>query len=239
MVKDIQVTIYEILGYLLPGLAFLMALVVLFWALFLPRQTAGFSGLSSGELWAALGAAYVAGHVAQALGNLLERAFGRNEDLVLGKDGELPARLKAAIRVKVKQTLHLDADELPPRWFYRLCDDALVHAGKAGDREVYVYREGFYRGMSVGVGSLAIAVTALAVRLRFGVSNRVLRVSEWGWGLGSEHLTFFAVCSGMSSWLLYRRYRRFASYRITHVMLGYLTVHGAKKADQDSSSANP
>jgi hypothetical protein len=36
MLKDIQVTLYDIFGYLLPGFIFLAGIAMLFWAIFMP-----------------------------------------------------------------------------------------------------------------------------------------------------------------------------------------------------------
>jgi hypothetical protein len=72
--KELQVTLYDIFGYLLPGAIILIALVLLFWSLFWPSVPLA--------LWGDLPAlatiglvffAYLAGHLGQGIGNLMEK----------------------------------------------------------------------------------------------------------------------------------------------------------------------
>jgi hypothetical protein len=49
------------------------------------------------------------------------------------------------------------------------------------------------------------------------------------------------LVAGGSSFLAFQRYRRFAAYRVTHAMLGFLTVQeAAKEKDKPASTgSNP
>lgn len=161
--KDLQFTLYEIFGYLLPGAVLGGGLTVLFWAGFFPQPTVDID-IKSTEVWAIfLVIAYVAGHVAQGVGNAVARRCGAPEDHIF--QAVLPASLIETCKKKIRELTGADADALPPRWLYRVCDDSVLRSGKLGEREVYVYREGFYRGASVGMAVVAVGLLAMAIRL--------------------------------------------------------------------------
>ncbi len=97
MLQAIQVTLYDVFGYLLPGFVFLAAILVAFWALCFPGAPLPWPPVIQAD-WLVVGIpAYVAGHLAHALANLinkLARCHGAKsaEDLVLAKliGGEFP-----------------------------------------------------------------------------------------------------------------------------------------------------
>lgn len=151
MIKDIQLTLYEIIGYLIPGLVNLTGLALFFWGLFLPTTTVTVD-LHTGELWIAfLVTAYIAGHMAQALGNLSEKWLKPIELIVMenATKDRFPQSIIEACKKKAKELTGADISDVPARWLYRVCDDAVVRSGRIGEREIFVYREGFYRGMCV------------------------------------------------------------------------------------------
>jgi hypothetical protein len=161
--KDLQFTLYEVFGYLLPGAVIAGGIGVLFWAVFFPVAAVEID-IKSTEVWGLfLALAYLAGHVGQGVGNAVARRSVSPEDHAA--DAVLPAPLVAACKLKAKELTGADPDALPARWLYRLCDDSVLRSGKLGEREVYVYREGFYRGASVGMAVLAVGLLAMAIRL--------------------------------------------------------------------------
>lgn len=161
--KDLQFTLYEVFGYLLPGAVLAGGLGILFWGVFYPQPAVEID-IKSTEVWAIfLALAYVTGHVGQGVGNAVARRFPSPEDHVA--QSVLPATVIEACKAKAKRQTGADADALPSRWLYRLCDDAVLRSGRLGEREVYVYREGFYRGASVGMAVVAVGLAAMAVRL--------------------------------------------------------------------------
>src|SRR5260370_17797686 len=72
--KDIRITLYDIFGYLIPGVVMLFAISLFFWTIFWPASTLVIpSKLPAIALGSLLFAAYLVGHLGQAIGNLLEK----------------------------------------------------------------------------------------------------------------------------------------------------------------------
>src|SRR5437667_10773171 len=92
MLNDLQATLYEAFGYLLPGIVFISALAILFWSVYLPASPLEFVELSFQVLVVLLLLAYFFGHLNQALGNLLTKIFRSPEEVVLskGQPGSMP-----------------------------------------------------------------------------------------------------------------------------------------------------
>src|SRR5437660_430759 len=80
MLDNFSFTLYEFLGYLLPGGVSLLGFILIYWAMFVPTVPLGVSTFEPGLVtWTAvIFASYFLGHAAQAIGNLtfqgLERA---------------------------------------------------------------------------------------------------------------------------------------------------------------------
>lgn len=233
--KELQFTLYEVFGYLVPGAVFCGGLGLLFWAIYFPQRDVQFD-LKTVEVWATfLASAYIGGHVAQSLGNKLVGQFKTSEEKIVTDGRAFPAELVKACREKAERILKAEgapelavsggsepAAELPPQWLYRLCDDAVLRSGRLGEREVYVYREGFYRGTFVGFVVLAGGLVALAIRLWSDPNEGTARigiVELTGW-----RLVYFSVLAGVSSCLLWNRYWRFSDYRVTQALIGFLTI---------------
>ncbi|HYT89872.1 MAG TPA: hypothetical protein VEL76_14295 [Gemmataceae bacterium] len=235
MIKDLQVTLYDIFGFLIPGTVFLAAVGLLFGAVYLPQSQAPLVTLDAAGWVVLVLVAYLAGHMAQSLGNLLEKLYKATETVVLEGQGpyRLPDVIIVACRTKVQETLDVAASGLDPRWLYRVCDDAVIRSGKIGERDVYIYREGFYRGAAVSFALLTFAVVTLLVRLYLAGQHTILA----GWATEREHLWFLFTLSLGCSYLAFRRYRRFGMYRVTHAMIGFLTVKDEKKSDSSKKDA--
>lgn len=233
--KELQFTLYELFGYLLPGAVFCAGLSLLFWAIFYPQPHVEFD-LKTVEVWvASLGFAYLGGHVAQAIGNIFAKQFSSAEERVVNDEKSFPSSFVKACRAKIAKTLKQcddislvlpdssePANDLSAQWLYRFCDDAMLRTGKLGEREVYVYREGFYRGAFIGFLVLATGLFSLALRLWFGTEDHKARLGVLdltGW-----RLIYFVVLAGIASRLLWNRYCRFADYRVTQALLGYLAI---------------
>jgi hypothetical protein len=104
-------------------------------------------------------------------------------------------------------------------------DDVLIgvfeqqfqNRGPSPEREIYVYREGFYRGMLVALAVLALSLFLLAFRVpRLPLLGRH-DVSAW------EVLIAGILAAAMSAGM-YRRAARFSNYRIVQALMTRLLV---------------
>jgi hypothetical protein len=289
-VKELQLTLYEVFGYLLPGAVLTGGVSLIFWAAFFPQTAIDFD-IKSVEVWGTfLVLSYVAGHVAQGIGNAVVSRFESAEDHAINT--VLDPEIVAACKKKAKELTGADVEKVKPRWLYRLCDDAVIRSGKIGERDVYIYREGFYRGTFVGIVFVVLGFVLLAIRLlsladdpdvprsaflslpavwcvivatvdallvggfwdrgktkfvaplaalgviAVGVAVWSLRFANWNAtaSIGRMELTggrmlFLAALACVAAWFLWHRYWRFAEYRVTHAMFGFLTIKDEKKAE--------
>jgi len=233
---NLAFTLYEVFGYVLPGGITFLAFVVLYWAFFVPAVPVNIASFQAGLVtWAAVTlASYVLGHAVQAVGNL---CFHGAENSALGAEhGSAPTWMRERARQAAIEILDVGSDQqLEPRWLFRVLDEYALQTGKEGDREIFVYREGFYRGTAL---SLFLLSAVLLVRTFIpGASILFTRglfyVSFW------QLLLTAAILSGVA-YLFVRRYQRFAEYRVTRAVLSALVIRNAspqRETDRKGASA--
>src|SRR5439155_22139481 len=109
MFRFAQFTIYEIVGYLLPGAVFVAAAGLFAWTIQAPNvELPVFS--PSFDLWALLIAvSYYAGHAVQGIANYTLD----NNSAIGGKLLRISSRVSAAIRVRLRLSAKV-TPELPP-----------------------------------------------------------------------------------------------------------------------------
>ena len=220
-VKELKFTLYEVFGYLLPGSVTLVALFLIFWAIYMPRRVIQI-GLINVQAFAA-GAliAYLLGHLSQAIGNIAPGSFCHFEKEALREDGPDSAanQFVKEAKIGVAKLCNVDKKTISADWLYRVLDETVVQFGVGSEREIYQYREGFYRGCTVAFAVLAggllvrCIVPSTAVELR----NVVHYLSRWV-------LVFPLLISISATWLSYRRFRRFGEYRVTRALLAFLLL---------------
>jgi hypothetical protein len=217
--KDLQVTLYDAFGYLVPGSVFLAALVLIFWTFFLP-PVGDLSAVTASGWIVLLGLAYVMGHVVQALANLGMRRLTSTVDLVLDpRASGLPPEIRAAANHKIRKAMQLDDTETPlsARSLFEACDHYVQQNCNTATRDVYVYREGFYRGMTV-----ATAMIGLGLLIRSLVPGADIRA--FGLHLHftmGQGLTSALLCVAFSV-LFFQRFRRFGEYLIRYAIFSTL-----------------
>jgi len=217
--EKIAITLYDIFGYLIPGLAGLAALTVVFWALFFPEAaipilawhlgTAGYTAIAV--------VAYCLGHVLQAFSALL---FPNPADaIVRNSTGEIRNVLKR-VTDQIKRDLRIgEQEEVAGRTVVKISDEAAIQFGKQGERDVYVYREGFYRGMSVGFGVLSISMVARLLR-----PEAAIELGHQTYPLSRAELFVSAILLASFSYLMNDRYKKFAELRVMRPILAYYTL---------------
>jgi hypothetical protein len=182
--------------------------------------------------------AYACGHLAQALGNLIFSRLEDSEELLLGSKSKkrLPSTIISAAERKISDLANIDASTLDPALLYAICDEAIAWHGDPGDRDVYIYRQGFYRGMSV-----ALAVLAAAILLRSGLAatGEPVRVSGVAEPLSWPLLIVLSIGLVGSSALYCSRFKRFGRYRVRHAVLGVVVMQvGTREPREEGGSEN-
>ncbi|MDQ0286291.1 hypothetical protein J2Z49_001405 [Desulfofundulus luciae] len=165
--------------------------------------------------------AYYLGHFAQALGNLLSKLFPNVEELMLSgnhSDG-IPNTILEAVRLKISETFDVEVSELKPEWVYAICDETVMQNGVSLDREVYQYREGFYRGMGI-----SLLLFSLSIIIRGIVPGAFFRISGADQSINCTIVLFIFFISLGGSILSYLRYLRFGRYRVKQAIMGFLVL---------------
>jgi hypothetical protein len=216
---NIRLPLYDIFGYLLPGIVAMLAATLLIWSIYLPAIPLTFMTLPK-QVWLILTVlAYFAGHFVQALGNALSDFFVRPEEHIFGEQADASCK---ELMKEVHAVVHkaLGVNKVEPAWIYRICDATVLHCGTTSEREIYVYREGFYRGASVSFGLLAIG---LFVRSLIGRTSLL-----WNGSLVTvpgSLLWVLVILTGCGCVLMVLRFHRFAQYRVKHALVSYLLIH--------------
>ena len=242
VLKDLQATVYDIFGYLLPGLVALLALVILFWAILIPTTPLSPTITETFNWAVVLIVGYLLGHLVQALANLLLSPFKDPEELALSpelkpeeKSGKseadknrLPEPLISLAKSKVSAMAHIPLPDVKSHLLYRFCDETVVQAGMIHDRDMYIYREGFYRGMAV---SFLLLLLALVVRAL--IPTPYLSLSGTPHPIASTTLLSIAVVPLLGIWLCFNRYKRFGHYKVEQAVIGFLVLQ-AKKSEGEA-----
>jgi hypothetical protein len=217
MFKDLQVTLYDFFGYLLPGAVILIALVLLFWSIFWSAAPLAVPvTLPPLAVTALTLFAYLLGHLGQAVSNLFEKlpsAKRTAESLPVSDE------LGSLIRDAIVARFGSKARTLTPKELYALCDQALIHAQSLGEREIFIYREGFYRG-----NCLAFAFLALTLVLRMVCVPAVITVAESRIEVHRGELVLTAALAAVGAWMFFRRYLRFGTYKIGSCLMRFLAL---------------
>jgi hypothetical protein len=228
MFENFAFTLYEIFGYLLPGSVTLLGCMLLYWALFVPSVPLGIATFQPGlGTWTLLVVvSYVLGHAVQALGNKVLRGIEASA-LAMPSATWMSERAKET----AAQLAGIPARQIDSKWVYRVLDEYSVQAGKPGDRDMFIYREGFYRGTCI-----ALFLLSVALLVRSGFPGTSIQFTKWLFPVSFWQLLLTAVLIGGLGWLFLLRYKRFAEYRVTRAVLAALVIQ--KSPAHPNSSGN-
>lgn len=223
--KELQVSLYDVFGYVAPGALALLGLYFAGWRVILGDHQ-NWATLTTGGWVGILLASYVMGHSIQAIGNVLTKCLNASPEIkeikeIQGKSPELiTAATKSACRVtELPENTSLSFDVL-----FEIADNYLLQKGETDCRDIYVYREGFYRGMTVSfvvfaIGSLIRATGNEGSIAIFGVEIFISPVLATIFGIGAVGLAI----------LSFQRYLRFSAYRVRNSIFAFLTIASTTK----------
>jgi hypothetical protein len=228
-VKDaFNFTLYEFFGYLIPGWVAGAALGILLWAIFSPDflLPLTFWRISPAAWLAITFLGYMLGHPVQALGNkILEGA----DHKILSNDRNPVVKYAKCRAASLSGAVVEDADET---WLYRVMDEFCMQFGHPGDREIFTYREGFYRGACL---SLTLLTTAILLRMVRGAPT--VQIGDSDFLICQGELAFAAVVAATSVWACRFRFQRFSEYRVGHVVSAFVALQAP--THPDSKEAGP
>lgn len=236
MIGDLRATLYDIFGYLLPGIFATLGCYLLVSAIARPHAPLNPAVLSYPVVVGSLLLiGYTVGHLLQAISNVLPWFSSQDATSLLtaadSENGNAGACLSAAavqlLNDRLRQTFGPQVDGLTGAEKYALVDEARALALREGDREVYVYREGFYRGMAVAAAVLSIG---LVVRLFVGLTCFVWQSAVLCFG----RMEMFVLLgfTGASILAFRSRAARFARYRVTRAVMLWLATSTSSERKQ-------
>ena len=227
--KALQVTLYDIFGYLVPGAITLAALTILYWSAFesIPFQIKSISALE----WTILAVvSYLFGHLIQAIANHLVKFWPSTVKLVL-KDGEACSLSKVLLDraiARSQEILGLPKDSvLSSSEVWDACDHFTMQKCKTDTRDVYVYREGFYRGIFVSMALLGISLIVRAF-----TKSSAVKLGDVMLVFNSLQMVVFGTFCFISSLLAFVRYRRFGVYLVKFSVFSAIVTVEAKEKTQ-------
>ncbi|MGO9228831.1 MAG: hypothetical protein ACLQKA_06415 [Bryobacteraceae bacterium] len=219
----VQFTLYEIFGYAFPGATGLLGMYLLYWTFALASDQE-WRALSPVTVGAGLAVAYVFGHFLQACTNpILRKREWRPEYRTFHDDKALPPALRTMLIKRACDAVGIVRIVLEPEVIYDIADHDTLQRGKTEARDIYVYREGFYRGMT---GALLLFGTGCLFRM--AGSRPSLIVSGVRIYLERPALLWTSTVAIAMAVAAFFRYQRFARYRVKYAFYSLLTKGGAK-----------
>lgn len=225
MVRDLRFTVYDFIGYLLPGAPAVVAVLLAGWAVAGVTAPLSLPGPSA-EGWIAIAlASYLVGHAVQALANLIAKIARLDEVGGLGKpNGPVSQKTFGRAQERVRELTGLEPSS--PADLYAVCDEWVAQHGETADRELYQYREGFYRGLAVSL--IILVFSLLAARLRGGTTASIGTITI---ALAGNPYWLLVVALTITAVLFVMRYRRFLRHRVRSAVLAFLVLAAAPRPD--------
>ncbi len=117
-------------------------------------------------------------------------------------------------------------NDLAPALIYRLCDEYVVQNGNVGDRDIFQYREGFYRGLSISC-VLTFAVSSMMI---FAKPIKIVWFTYCEAIVTKGMFVFLATISIIGAVLFFIRYKRFCHYKVVQAVTGFIVICSKKQA---------
>ncbi len=229
--KEIQITLYEIFGYLVPGFVFASAIGMGYWTLFETNDLV--LAKFDFPFWLIIAAvSYLAGHVAQSFANLFLK-WHPNSELCFrnGKAGVGDVLIEEAKKLTKEIIDPTYTGRISPGIVIEVCDAMIEHRGSPQTREVYLYREGFYRGMFMALLALAVALGARAF-----TQKSVFTFQKFTHLFAPAEMGTLAGVALIVSVMFYFRFRRFGKYLIAHKLASALVLRYLDKEKRNPTA---
>jgi hypothetical protein len=249
MIKNLQITLYEVFGYFLPGVVALFAVLLGVWVVFLPSVVLVVQS-SPVELWAlASFSCYFLGHAMHAFAGVLGQpentsyrppekvtSFGSTIRWIIGSSANKPVWFHKEVidyaRQRAASVIGVGSEHMTDELLFSFCDEMLSQKGEIGDREIYQYRGGFYKSMSMSLLVLApvLVICSLRPELTLQYDKTCLRPTS------IQYVCAMAAISAVFISYI-RKFCWFAQHRARRAVLGFLVVNETTKQSTTNEPA--
>lgn len=222
----LSITLYDLLGYLLPGYLLLLACSVAE-ASFFSSNLFALSKISSNPISNAI-AAYFLGQVSHAISSILK--FKRHKWFDDGGRYALKPEITKEVDSALKDsyTLNVEGDrELSKIETYLLADNYILASGGSTERDILTAREGFFKASMVAFGALAIIV-ALTLLSR---SPRLQVQPDFFIQIHKLQVVISAVVFFSLAWLFRARFIFFNRAKNNNALLTFLALYTREKRE--------
>jgi hypothetical protein len=224
----LSVTLYDLLGYLLPGYILLLACSVAeatFWG----SSLFALSHINRHLVLSAI-VAYFLGHASHAIGSLIKTKKFRwfNSRSYYRLNSEIDERITQVLQETYG--LKLEADKkLSNIDKYLLADSYIIASGGSVEREILLAREGFFKATVISFSILGLIVlsTSFAPVSKVQVQPGVFVLPSI---LGVVSLTTLLL---FLAWLFYRRFSFFNCVKNNYVLLTFLALRSGKAKEHN------
>lgn len=225
----ISVTLYDLLGYLLPGYVLLVGCSIIE-SSFLASDLFALSRMSQNPVLCVV-VAYFLGHMSHAMGSWIIRKGKRwfdNSGYVIN------AKVMKRVSQVVNETFGLDMDEAEltaSDEVYLLADSYIVASGGSAERDILMARDGFFKAsmaafLLLGFTLLASLFATTRIQIRPGA---FVSITRFGAALISAFIFFLAF-------LFRRRFIFFNCIKRNNTLRTFLALR-QKSSSQDASSS--
>ena len=256
----ISVTLYDILGYLLPGFVLLMGGVVAE-ATFVKTHLLTLAGINANPL-PYIVFAYFLGQFCHATGAFLKewcrtrakrcnsiiatlppqslyaRILRRCKRVLEPYENGLNDELEKEVEIELCAAYKVRPEQLEQNkglTLYLLADHFVLALGGITEREIYQAREGFFKASTVAFLCLGVLFFASIFVGGAKVNHTKDLTETMTWSL-SAWLCFFCVCASTISW---RRHFFFSCLKKNHVKLLFLAIRRTKEGVVPTSPSSP
>ncbi len=251
MIKNLQITLYEVFGYFLPGVVALCAVLLGVWVVFRPSVVLVVRSTPI-ELWAlAAASCYFLGHAMHALAGVFGQpentsyrapekvtSFGSALRWIIGSTANKPVWFHNEVidsaRQRAASAVGVSSEHMTDELLFSFCDETLSQKGEIGDREIYQYRGGFYKSMSMSLLLLVPVLVVCSIRPE-------LTVQYDGGCLRPTATQYVSATAGMLVVFVsyIRKFCWFAQHRARRAVLGFLVVNETAKQATTNGPGKP
>jgi hypothetical protein len=156
-IKNLKASIYDILGYFLPGLLVILVLILLFLNYDVKYLFEEIKRLSTTEIMLAIIIAYIIGHLIQSISNILENIFlklpllkyisGAPSYQYLSESNKFYSNEFKKLIINAAKEI-FKSENLKEKELFNLCYSLILQKGETYRIELFVSLYGFYRGLS-------------------------------------------------------------------------------------------